>query len=611
MIARFLPKLLVTAVLFVTVASSRAQIAFDQIQWNYQTNPGFRMQLEQEGTMRSTYWADIQSGVELNYNYCKYIFNGDHSNYSNGTHLFTIGSNSLAKRSEMKIEFQNYETNGIYQMEGEVRFIQNKNSPSHVCQIWQNMVSTGNKILIYNTQTANGGTLFVPSSSERVGTFSPLTNIYSSYNNSNNQWLKVNVVHFRATRKVYIYLNNVLYNEYTHGVADGEYYFKFGAYGKLSGTSNQEAQVEWRNMKFFVGQSVPAAPTGLSVSAVSSSQIDVSWNDNSNNETNFVVERSLTTDFSNPGYTRTFAANTTGFSNTNLVANRTYYYRVKAINANGSSAYSSIVSATTWPGYDYLTLEAESGSRTSPMQVVNDATASGGQYVVTNGSNSTTSAPTTGHVVLNFTTSSSGAFKIWARTLFPNGGDNSFWVKIDNGSWFAWNDDAAVSTSWKWNLVTTPTLSAGAHTLTFAYREDGSRLDRIAISNDPAYDPVIALNNSASNPLLSMSAPALNDWNGTNDNRQWNQLKGTKKNELFVVGNRSSIQLQYRIVETSNTHISVLDGNGRLIRQSPVEQNQTPGSYQRSIIVGYLPTGIYYVRLQTGREWITKKVFIP
>ena len=44
---------------------------------------------------------------------------------------------------------------------------------------------------------------------------------------------------------------------------------------------------------------------------------------------------------------RKTAANATGFGDTALTANTTYYYRVKAHNSTGDSAYTNVVSATT------------------------------------------------------------------------------------------------------------------------------------------------------------------------------------------------------------------------------------------------------------------------
>jgi arylsulfatase A-like enzyme len=91
----------------------------------------------------------------------------------------------------------------------------------------------------------------------------------------------------------------------------------------------------------------PQAPTNLTATAVSSSQINLSWTDNSNNETGFKVERSK----NGKGFSQlaTVGANVTTYSDTGLNRTTTYYYRVRAVNAGGNSAYSNIASATTNP----------------------------------------------------------------------------------------------------------------------------------------------------------------------------------------------------------------------------------------------------------------------
>ena len=91
---------------------------------------------------------------------------------------------------------------------------------------------------------------------------------------------------------------------------------------------------------------VPAAPSNLLAVAASRTQINLSWNDNANNETSYLIERSTS---SGKGYVQvaTVGANVASYSNTGLRANKLYYYRVRASNGSGSSAYSNTASAKT------------------------------------------------------------------------------------------------------------------------------------------------------------------------------------------------------------------------------------------------------------------------
>jgi hypothetical protein len=90
----------------------------------------------------------------------------------------------------------------------------------------------------------------------------------------------------------------------------------------------------------------PAAPSGLTATAISSSSIGVAWTDNSNNEVNFVVEYSKAADFSGKAEVN-LAADTVSNVVESLEASTKYYFRVKAANAAGDSAYSNVSEATT------------------------------------------------------------------------------------------------------------------------------------------------------------------------------------------------------------------------------------------------------------------------
>jgi hypothetical protein len=91
----------------------------------------------------------------------------------------------------------------------------------------------------------------------------------------------------------------------------------------------------------------PAAPSNLTAKAVSRSQINLAWTDNSFNEQTFAIERCRGAGCTNFMLVATVPANTTSYTNTGLSRNTTYRYRVRAYNQVGYSGYSNIASAKT------------------------------------------------------------------------------------------------------------------------------------------------------------------------------------------------------------------------------------------------------------------------
>jgi hypothetical protein len=87
----------------------------------------------------------------------------------------------------------------------------------------------------------------------------------------------------------------------------------------------------------------PAAPTGLTATAASSSQINLSWTASAG-ATSYIILRSTT---SGGPYTQVGTSATTSFSNTGLSCNTTYYYVVQASNGTCASGNSAQASATT------------------------------------------------------------------------------------------------------------------------------------------------------------------------------------------------------------------------------------------------------------------------
>src|SRR4051812_17763145 len=88
----------------------------------------------------------------------------------------------------------------------------------------------------------------------------------------------------------------------------------------------------------------PAAPSGLAAVSASSSEIDLTWTDNSSNETGFLIQRSP--DGSTWSNFTTVGAGVTTYADTGLTASTTYHYRVSAFNSAGYSSVSNMATAT-------------------------------------------------------------------------------------------------------------------------------------------------------------------------------------------------------------------------------------------------------------------------
>ncbi len=83
----------------------------------------------------------------------------------------------------------------------------------------------------------------------------------------------------------------------------------------------------------------PAAPDNLTAVGISTKKIKLFWEDKSNDENGFEIYHATA-----PGgpyiFRKVVAANTVTYEDEQLIQNKTYYYKIRAINNNGGSSYS-------------------------------------------------------------------------------------------------------------------------------------------------------------------------------------------------------------------------------------------------------------------------------
>jgi FtsP/CotA-like multicopper oxidase with cupredoxin domain len=128
-------------------------------------------------------------------------------------------------------------------------------------------------------------------------------------------------------------------------VTGGVYRYRVVAYNAAGDGTSNIIQLP----AVVIPPTIPTAPSGVTASAARlntfSDRVTVSWTDNSNNETGFTVQRATNASFTSGLSNSTVGANITQLQVT-TARGATYYYRVRANNAAGSSAW---VNATPFP----------------------------------------------------------------------------------------------------------------------------------------------------------------------------------------------------------------------------------------------------------------------
>jgi len=264
-------------------------------------------------------------------------------------------------------------------------------------------------------------------------------------------------------------------------------------------------------------EAAPAAPTGLTAIAASPTQINLTWNDVTN-DSGYRMERSPA-----PGgpwvEIASLPQNTTSYPSTGLNPQTTYFYRVRAVNTGGFSPYSELAGATTpaTPGpsaSDIVLYAAEAPVKSGAWSVVADGTAAGGNRIA----NPDAGAPKKGNASANpadyfemtFNAQSGVNYRLWIRGKAQADfwGNDSVFIQfsdsVDGGGAPVYRIGTTAATEmnledcsgcgvqgWGWQDngwgvgVFGPLIrfaATGSHTIRIQVREDGLSIDQIVLS---------------------------------------------------------------------------------------------------------------------------------
>jgi hypothetical protein len=171
---------------------------------------------------------------------------------------------------------------------------------------------------------------------------------------------------------------------------------------------------------------------------------------------------------------------------------RTYTFSKVTVDHTLSVLFSETTPVKLW-------IEAEDGNLQWPMEIADDENASAGGYVwVPEGTGSYgTVSESAGFAEYAFEVPESGEYVIWGREVSNDSASDSFFVSIDGQPDIVWHTRPGGEDQWTWDGVSLRVaeapdyasaaerfqLSAGPHTLRISQREDGTKLDRLLITN--------------------------------------------------------------------------------------------------------------------------------
>ncbi|MCW1923413.1 DNRLRE domain-containing protein [Luteolibacter arcticus] len=236
----------------------------------------------------------------------------------------------------------------------------------------------------------------------------------------------------------------------------------------------------------------PSAPANI-IAKAGNAKVALSWSP-ADGATGYIIHRATS---SSEPFVAAGSLTGTSFVDTAVLNGTTYHYRVTASNGIAESGSSAVVSATPKAYREsggIVSMEAENGNIGNRWRTTAHPSASNGTYIeVLPAYNSTGGVPDgeTAEFVAayDFNIASAGNYRFWFRVFAANADDDSFFWRIDGGSWIMENGRVGSGTWYSVDSVALDNLAAGGHLLEIVYRENGAGLDKFVIQLDSLAAP--------------------------------------------------------------------------------------------------------------------------
>jgi hypothetical protein len=183
-------------------------------------------------------------------------------------------------------------------------------------------------------------------------------------------------------------------------------------------------------------------------------------------------------------------------------------------------------------------------------------------------------------ITILFAVTKDSTYYIFGRVNCPTYDDDSYWVKVDDGTFL--NCNGLKTNGWEWMNLNSYPLTKGSHTLTIGYREDGACLDKICITNY----------------MLASTGMGEADPSSVGANSD-GSIDGYVLGQNYPNPFNPATTISFRVPTQSFVSLKVFDTLGREV-STLLSELLSAGTYTRQWDAAGLSTGVHFYRLQAG-----------
>jgi hypothetical protein len=271
--------------------------------------------------------------------------------------------------------------------------------------------------------------------------------------------------------------------------------YKIQVVGGASGVTDLGNHGMASTMTQATGFSTVADTTPPTISAVASGGVTatsatITWTTNEAADSQVFYRRQ-----GDPAYQQTAVDGTLVTSHsvglTGLDPSTTYEYYVRSADSAGNAANQTptktfLTGAST---YSYIRFEAEPGVLVAPVRAVTGgAGAFDGGYLDTPAGTPTGSASApAGTATFGVNIPNAGSWHLWVRMYGPTSASDSWYESVNGAT--RQQITPTLTGQWQWVAGRTYTLTAGLATVELGGRDAQARVDRVLLTDDPAFIP--------------------------------------------------------------------------------------------------------------------------